>query len=417
MDAKLHTPEGVKDYLPYEAAFKSEVERNIETVFYRYGFLPLISPTFEYMEVFDGNGGLNPKQMYKFIDRDSSLMALRADMTPAIARIAATAYDKKDIPLRFYYFENIFRYNEHYQGKLRESTQAGVELIGINSFDADAEVITVCINSLLSCGLKDFKICIGQVDFFYGILEEGGFNKETCEKIRDYLIKKDYTMIQEIVNKTNASKNIKALFKELPMLIGGKEIIKRARKLVNSEKSISALNDLDNIYQILSEYKVDKFISFDLSIIGLYYYTGIIFRGYTSGTGSSIINGGRYDKLIKNYGADYPAVGFAIKINNLISALENQNIVIHGEKADTLLMYTKEGRATALNTSDELRSQGLNIENSLLGDNLEKNKEYAKSKGMGGILYFLNSEDVKIINLEKDTISDIKISELLKGEA
>ena len=141
MDAKLHTPEGVKDYLPCEAAFKSEVERNIETVFYRYGFLPVSSPTFEYMEVFDGNGGLSPNQMYKFIDRDSSSLALRADMTPVIARIAATAYEKKDIPLRFYYFENVFRHNENYQGKLREFTQAGIELIGVNSYDADAEKI------------------------------------------------------------------------------------------------------------------------------------------------------------------------------------------------------------------------------------------------------------------------------------
>jgi len=417
MDAKLHTPEGVKDYLPCKAAFKTEVERNIETVFYRYGFLPVSSPTFEYMEVFDGNGGLNPKQMYKFIDRDSSMLALRADMTPAIARIAATAYEENDIPLRFYYFENVFRYNEHYQGKLREFTQAGVELIGINSFDADAEVIAVSVNSLLSCGLKDFKICIGQVQFFYGILEEGGFDSETCEKIRKYIIAKDYTAVQKIAEESDASDNIKILFKELPLLIGGRKIIERAKELVNSKKAIDALEDLENIYQILSEYKVENFISFDLSIIGLYYYTGIIFRGYAKGTGSSVINGGRYDKLIKNYGADYPAVGFAIKINNLITALENQNIFVKGEKADTLLMYTAAGRKTALNASDELRSQGLNVENSLFGDDIEKNKEYAKNKGMGGILYFLNSEDVRIINLENNTVSDIKISELLKGEA
>ncbi len=416
MDAKLHTPEGVKDYLPYEAAFKTEIERNIETVFYRYGFLPVSSPTFEYMEVFNGNGGLNPKQMYKFIDRDSSMLVLRADMTPAIARIAATAYEKSDIPLRFYYFENVFRYNEHYQGKLREFTQAGIELIGVNSFDADAEVIAVSVNSLLSCGLKDFKICIGQAQFFYGILEEGGFDKETCEKIRKYTVEKDYSAVQKIVEESDATDNIKNLFKELPLLIGDKKIIERAREFVNSDKARGALDDLENIYQILSEYKVENFISFDLSIIGLYYYTGIIFRGYAKGTGFSIINGGRYDKLLQNYGASSPAVGFAIKINNLLSALESQNIFVKGEKADTLLMYTKEGRATALNASDELRSQGLNIENSLFGDDFEKNKEYAKKKGMGGILYFLNSEDVRIINLEKDTVSDVKISELLKGE-
>jgi len=416
MNAKLHTPEGVKDYLPEEAAFKTEIERHIETVFYRYGFLPISSPTLEYMEVFDGNGGLDSKHMYKFIDRDSSTLALRADMTPAIARIAATAYEKKDIPLRFYYFEKIFRYNEHYQGKLREFTQAGVELIGVNSFDADAEVIAVCVNSLLSCGLKEFKISIGQVQFFYGILDEGGFDKETRSEIRKRLIEKDYTAAKRIVEESNAPDNIKTLFKELPLLIGGKKIIDRARELVNSERAIKALSDLESIYQIISEYKIEKYISFDLSIIGLYYYTGIIFRGYAKGTGSSIINGGRYDKLLENYGADYPAVGFAIKINNLITALESQDIKINGEKPDTLLVYTKDGRKAALETSDELRSHGLNIENSLFGDDIEKNKEYAKSKNMGGILYFLNSEDIRVINLEKNTVTDVKISELLKGE-
>ncbi len=417
MDAKLHTPEGVKDYLPAEAVFKTEIERSIESVFSKYGFLPVSSPTFEYMEVFDGNGGVSPNQMYKFIDRDGALLTLRADMTPPIARIAATAYEEKDIPLRFYYFERVFRYNEHYQGKLRESNQAGIELIGVNSPDADAEAIAVAVNSLKVCGLKSFKLCIGQVQFFNAVLEEGKFDQKTCEKIRNYIIDKEYTAALKIAKEVNAPENIIIFFKELPMLIGGQEIIEKAKSLVNSEKALNALNDLENIYQILSEYKSQQYISFDLSIIGLSYYTGIIFRGYAEGTGFSIINGGRYDKLVENYGADYPAVGFAIKINNLLAALESQNVKVKSKKPDTLLMYTKEGRATAISSSAELRNQGVKIENSLLGDDIEKNKQYAKQKGMGGILYFINSEDVKIINIEQDTVSDIKISELLKGDA
>ncbi len=190
------------------------------------------------MEVFDGNGGLSSKQMYKFIDRDSSMLVLRADMTPAIARIAATAYEKSDVPLRFYYFENVFRYNEHYQGKLREFTQAGIELIGVNSF----------------------KICIGQAQFFYGVLEEGGFDKETCEKIRKYTVKKDYSAVQKIAEESDAPDNIKILFKELPLLIGDKKIVERARELINSDKARGALDDLENVYQILSEYKIENFI-------------------------------------------------------------------------------------------------------------------------------------------------------------
>ncbi len=417
MDPKLHTPEGVKDYLPCEAAFKAEIERHIETVFYRYGFLPVSSPSFEYIEVFDGKGSVNSRQMYKFVDRDSSVLALRSDMTPAIARIAATAFEKKDIPLRFYYFENVFRYNEHYQGKLREFTQAGVELIGINSFDADAEVIAVAVNSLLSTGLKNFNICIGQVQFFYSVLEEAGFDESTCRKIRDYVIQKDYASAEKLAEESHADENIKTLIKELPLFIGGRKIIDRARELVKSEKTLKTLNDLENIYNILSEYKIDQYILFDLSIIGLDYYTGLIFRGYADGTGFSVIDGGRYDKLSQNFGADYPSVGFAIKINNLLNALESQNIKIKGETADTLLVFTKEGRSTAINAADELRSQGLNIENSLFGDDIEKNKVYAKSKNMGGMLYFIDSENVRIYNFEKDDVSEVKISELLKREA
>lgn len=418
IDNKLHTPEGVKDYLPYECSFKTEIEKRIESVFFSYGFSPIKSPTLEYTEVFEEKGSVNSSQMYKFLDRDGSILALRSDMTPPIARISATAYEKGDIPLRLYYVENAFRYNENYQGKLREFTQAGIELIGINSLDSDSEVIAVSINSLLATGLEDFRIDIGQVKFFNAILEEAGFDYETCNKIQNCIIEKDYVSVEKIAESSNIKNNVKELLIQLPLLVGGIEIINKARCLTNSQKALDALIYLENIYSRLNDYGLSKYISFDLSMIGhLGYYTGLIFRGYTYGTGFSIIDGGRYDNLIKNYGADYPSVGFAIKINDLMSALENQKISIPVQSIDTLLVYTEKGRHTALHAADELRiKHGLNIENSLLQDNIEKNIEYAKKRKMGGILYFLDSERVRIINVITNDISEISISELLNSE-
>lgn len=418
IDNKLHTPEGVKDYLPQECAFKTEVERRIETVFNRYGYYPVNSPTFEYMEVFDGKGSLNNRQMYKFIDRDAAILALRSDMTPAIARIAATAYEKEDIPLRFYYIENAFRYNESYQGKLREFTQAGIELIGINSHDCDAEAVAVAINSLLATGLDKFRIDIGQVQFFQGLLEEACFDLETCHKLQECIISKEYTTASEIVNNSSASEHVKEILNQLPFLIGGVEILEKVKELIKSEKALKAIEELECIYDILKGYKLEEYVCFDLSFIGQFdYYTGIIFRGYTKGTGFSIIDGGRYDKLLNNYGADYPAVGFAIKINDLITALEAKNIAFKTEFADTLIAFSAKGRSTALSAGDELRSTGLNIENSLIGSDIKENIEYAKKKKMGGVLYFENEEVVKVINLNDDTENVLNISQLLNKEA
>lgn len=415
---RLHTPEGVKDYLPCECSFKNEAERRIENVFIKYGFNPIKSPMFEYMEVFDGAGSINSRRMYKFIDRDGSILSLRADMTPAIARIAATAYEEKDIPLRFYYIENAFRYNENYQGKLREFTQAGIELIGVNSFDADAEVIAVAINSLLSTGLNDFRIDMGHVQFFEGVLEEAGFDKEICDKIQEFIINKEYTGVEALVKEAEISDSLKEFLTGLPFYIGGYEVLEKIKKLVKNQKAVNAIAELECIYDILKGYKLEKYIRFDFSVVGQFdYYTGIIFRGYTKGTGFSVIDGGRYDKLIKNYGADYPAVGFGIKVNDLISALESQDIKFENEKADTLLVYNAEGRNNALMIADELRTTGLSIENSLLGNDLDKNKEYAKKKGMGGILYFYDENNVKAINLSDDSENDMNISQLLNREA
>lgn len=415
---RLHTPEGVKDYLPEELNYKKEAERRMENVFLKYGFNPISSPMLEYMEVFDGAGSINPKRMYKFIDRDGSILSLRADMTPSIARIAATAYEEDNIPLRFYYIENAFRHNESYQGKLREFTQAGVELIGVNSFDADAEVIAAAVNSIIATGLNCFRIDIGHVQFFDGIFDEAGFDEKTRNKIQHCIIKKEFTAVEELVRDFDISIELKSFLSSLPLYIGGYEVLERVKALVKNEKSLKAIDELESIFDIIKGYKLEEYINFDFSVVGhLDYYTGIIFRGYTKGTGFSIISGGRYDKLIKNYGADYPAVGFGIKVNDLVSALVSQNVKYDAEKADTLLVYGREGRSNALMMADELRSKGLCIENSLFGEDMEKNKAYAEKRNMGGILYFYDSSNVKVINLSDGSENDMDISKLLNREA
>ena len=325
MNYRLHTPEGVKDYLPREYAFKKQIENNIQAVFENYGYCAIDTPTFEFAQVYEGMGGIDSKRMHKLLDRDGSILGLRPDITPAIARIASTAYESGEVPLKFSYTGNCFRYNENYQGKMREFTQSGVELIGVNSVEADTEVLEAAVKALLASGLKDFRIDVGDVAFLQGIIEEAGISAEDAEKIRESIVGKNYVKVSETVNSLDTRDDIKKLFAALPLLIGGIDLLEKLGFSVKNQKSLSALAHLHKIYDILEEKGIEKYISFDFGVVGhLDYYTGIVFRGYAYGSGFSIVDGGRYDNMVKNFGADYPAVGFSININHLMSAISAQ---------------------------------------------------------------------------------------------
>lgn len=393
---KLHTTAGVKDYLPAECALKNEIENKIKNVFDSCGYSCVITPTFEYTEVYEGMGSVDSKRMYKFVDRDGSILALRPDVTPAIARIAATAYDKEELPLRFSYVGNAFRYNENYQGKLREFTQAGAELIGVNSIDADAEIIMMAINSLLAVGIDKFRVDVANVEFLNGVLDEAGLDKELSSAVINSIVDKNYVDVLNLTENTDINDKLKKLFRDLPLLIGDVKVLDEAKTLVNNARSIAAIDYMYNLYSILDGCGYAKYISFDLSVTGNFdYYTGMVFRAYTRGTGFSVIDGGRYDKLVGGYGAAYPAVGLAVKINDIMSVMSAKKV----KNADVLVAYNENGRLAAMKKADELRKNGTAAELSFIGGDKSKNIEYAAKKEIKTLLYFdgESCEEIKAV--------------------
>ncbi len=409
--SKLHTPEGVKDYLPDECILKKNIEDSIAGVFKNYGYLPVTSPTFEYNDVFCGMGGVKDSRVFKFLDRDGALLVLRPDMTPAIARIGATAYSKNDLPLKFYYIESMFRTNENYQGKLREFTQAGIELLGVNSMEADVEVVTCAINSLLAVGVEKFKLDIGHALFLKGVIEEANVSNEISSDIQKNIIKKNYVAVNELAENID-NKNIKYILQELPFLIGDESVIDRVRNKVTNENSLKAINYLGEFYNILKSLGYEKYISFDLGVIGsMDYYTGLIFRGYGKGSGSSILDGGRYDNMVEKFGAEMPAVGFALKVNDLMKIID-----IHNENgSEYLTVYDSKNRIEAFKAANALREKGISVEMSFSGCSVEENIKYAMNKKIPYILYFTGNE-TKIINVSNGNEKTISIADLLAEE-
>ena len=402
---RLHTPEGVKDFRPEEFAYKRAIEKIIETVFISGGYKRVNTPTLEYEEVFTDIGSVSTEEEFKFLSREGDLLVLRADMTPAICRMTAAAYCDDDLPLRFYYVENMFRYNEKNQGKQREMCQAGIELLGVRGIEGDTEVLILAVTSLKNLGVEDFKIDIGHAEFIDGALEEAGVRENDSKKIKEAILDKDYITISEIISKLDIRKEIKDFLENLPLCLGGEEVLVRAEEIFKNKKSRNALKYMRELYRIL------KGVGF---VAQLEYYTGIIFRGYSLGTGYSILSGGRYDRLPASFDRDFSAVGFAVKINELIPVLKNSGITFSGKKADTLLVYTENGRFKALDAGIKLRKSGMNIEN--FYGKIEDALDYARDRGFGGVLYFTNDENVKIYNISENKSAVVDINELTGDE-
>lgn len=413
---KILTPDGFDDCLHINFTHKNNIEVKLHNVFNSYGFNRIKSPALEYIDVFNNKGSMNLKDIFKFIDKDGEILALKPDITPSIARIVANNFNENEIPYRLCYIDNTFAQKRNYHGKAREITQAGVELIGIDSIKSDSEIILLAINSLLEAGLSNFKIEIGNVKFLQGILSDLNLHDDQVEVIQELIIKGDFAQVSNYINSIeNCLEDIYIEFFDNLFLFNGQyELIEKAKKYAKNETSLLALDRLLSIYEFLVDAGVSEYVNFDLSMIGHFdYYTGLIFHGYTKGIEYSIIDGGRYDNLINNFGIDLPAIGFAIKVDGLLSGIYKQNINEFSKNTDTLISYENVGRIFALNTAQELRNDGAVVEFSLF-DQLEQTIEYAKNNNFGGILHFKNDKIVQVIDINGDT-KDVHISELLGG--
>lgn len=360
MNSKLlHTPVGVRDIYNDECYDKLLIQNRIHKIFKEYGYSDIQTPTFEFFDIFNKErGSVASKNMYKFFDREGNTLALRPDMTPSIARASAKYFMDEEMPIRLCYVGNAFINNSEYQGKLKEFTQIGSELLGDNTSDADAEVIAMVIESLLKAGLTEFQIEIGQPEFFKGIVEKAGLDTDTIEELRELLENKKYFGVEDVLAKANVPQEDREVFLKFQEFAGSIEMIKLAKTLNINDKSKAALERLEKLYSILVIYGYEKYISFDLSMLNMYqYYTGIVFKGYTYGTGDAIVTGGRYDNLLGQFGKDFAAIGFAVNLDQLMVALERQHIKLGERDNKKMILYGVENQREAINYTKTLRSE------------------------------------------------------------
>ncbi len=315
----LHTPDGVRDLYGEELEQKMRMMAMIRKTQKDAGYHAIETPTFEYFDVFGNEvGTTTSRELFKFFDHDGNTLVLRPDFTPSIARAVSMYYEGEKRPVRLRYEGHVFVNSNEYQGRLKEQTQMGVELIGKGDAGSDAEVIALTLRSLEKAGLRDVMVSIGEVGFFKSLTDSAGLSEEEVEEIRVKILRKNFYAIDDLLKEKKISAKRRAALTNLPQLFGGAEILKEAEKYALNERAKASVRRLMDIDRILAKEGLSGRISYDFGMLSKYrYYTGIIFYAYTYGSGEAVAKGGRYDGLLRHFGTDEPSVGSVIMIDQV----------------------------------------------------------------------------------------------------
>lgn len=389
----LHTPEGVRDIYGEEYARKLLIEHRLHDTIRLYGYQDIQTPTFEFFDVYSREIGTTPSsQLYKFFDKEGNTLSLRPDFTPSCARCAAKYFMDETRPIRFTYSGNTFTNTSNLQGKLKEVTQLGAELMMEPSVEADAEMISMVIAALKNCGLTDFQITVGEVEYFKGICSQAGLEEDVELNLRDYISAKNYFGAQELLEQQKVRSDYAEVLLRLADTVLGASDLAEAKNCVDNERSLQAIERLEKLYEVLKKYGVEKYVSFDLGLLSKYnYYTGVIFKGYTYGVGDAVVTGGRYDKLLSYFGKNAPAIGFVIVVDDLMEALNRQNLKPRIEADGVLVLYEKGAFDAALLKANQLRMEGIRTELVPVPDSKTGYEGYARGQ-MCGRIYLMKKD-------------------------
>lgn len=413
-------PKGVTDFLPEKAAKIGYIEDKIRKVFELWGFRRLIPPLLEFEEVLSLGMGEEVKgKSFRFDDRQSGkLLVIPPDITPQVARIVATRMHSYPLPHRLYYNGRVLRHAEMQSGRSREIFQSGVELIGLDSPEADAEMIAMAVEVIKGVGFDNFKIDVGQVEYFRGVMAVSGLAHHERVLLQEAIGKKDASSVRDIVDRSKVSDAVKESIVALPRLFGGREVLAEAERFAGNDRSRKALENLSAVLDIVDIYGVRDYLTIDLGEIrGLDYYTGITFEGFVTGLGEEICGGGRYDSLTARFGFPSPATGFAFNILSLLAALEKTPDVEASKTKDFLIFNLKEDRREALGIAKDLRGRGYSVARDIIRRDFDSSLAYAKRMNILRMIVIggdsCAEDEVYVVRVSDNNGSAVKKEELL----
>ncbi len=395
----LLTPEGTRDLLFDECVALRKVEEKLRNVFLSHGYAEVVTPGLEFFDVFSLKSRYFAQEtMYKLTDGKGRLMVLRPDSTMPIARLVGTRLREEAFPLKLFYNQSVYRANPKNSGRDDEFSQCGIEIIGGNVARADIEALSIAVEVMQSLEADDYRFEIGDSAFFALISSKLSLTEEELSEIRILVQNKNYPELKLILSKFGDNVYAKALI-ELPSLFGGIEVFERAERILPDDNTKFVLEKLKSLYNNLCVLGVQDKITVDLGLVSKNenYYTGVVFMGYAEGYGMPVLTGGRYDKLINDFGVDVPATGFAVNLNaaaNTVMRKASEPLV---KRPDVLVFADEENVVNGIIHCRKIISKGL-IADYADFKTLDEAREHAVKRGISR-LDIVTSDGVKTENV------------------
>ena len=377
---KFATTPGTRDVLPPESTRLLDVQGRIRERFELFGFREVLTPVLEYSEVIEEHGLRDVS--YKLFDQDNQMLLLRPEMTTPIARLISQRLAGSPPPHKLSYVLPAYRRASVGRGQSAELYQAGVEVVGSASPREDASTIALLVDVLQSLGLSapsDFAVVLGQSAFYAGYLRH--VVPDAATAVTGALAAKDFVAVDDLAGELPA--DAAAGVRGIPRIVGpagDESLLEEAGRFVVGEQAREALENLREILRHLEAHGALGAVILDFGLSGRHeYYTGAVYEAYAAGLGFTVANGGRYDNLLRRFGKELPATGFAIYLERLLSVLP--------EDSPQPLLVLVGGDVSGIEAVRRLRGNGVPVLH--LSEDLppEAAAEYARSVEAAWISY------------------------------
>lgn len=412
-DNILILPAGVFEMTPARAAFVRHVEDVVLEVFRLWGYQEVRTPSLEFVDTMArGLAGEELDMAFKLVDRGTGkMMLLRSDVTPQVARMASVALSRTPLPLRLCYMADVYRHPDDPSHPRREMIQAGVELLGLDDPQADAEVLAIGVKALQKMGLSGVRMSVGQVQYARGLFEEAALDKSTEDLIVEAACRKDRSEMERILGQTDTSAGIREGILTLTELTGTVDVLDRAYRAAPNDICRSAIDNLRDVLALAVSYGVaSDSLSVDLGELAAFrYHTGPVFTGFVSGAGRAVLKGGRYDNLVGEYGRQAPATGFAIDLLEAVEIVSGHGTV--GTAIDYLMVNRTKDREKGLRISVELRNLSRKVLCLIRNIPDEELGAYVEAHRIGQVL-ILDEDGLSTLDTVNNNKKPCKIEEL-----
>jgi len=356
----LQKPRGTRDFLPDEMEQRREIEGRMREIGRRWGYREICTPEFEELELFtirSGEGII--QEMYVFEDKGGRMMALRPELTAPVLRMYVNEGRTLPKPLRWYYFADCFRYERPQKGRYRQFWQFGVELIGVDSALAEAEIILLAEEILSATGIS-FSIHVGHLALMRSML--GGIPEQEQKRIRMFLDKKDFDGLSEYLS-SKGRDDLSASLIQLASCRNLNDVFTITGDLPEKER-------IEELFSILDKAGITYILDPGIAR-GLDYYTGMVFEIFARnlGTENQVLGGGTYRLAYLFGGEDTPSCGFAIGFDRV---MVSRGPLAPSHRAVAGIAHTPEGREWAITAAREFRAAGIRTELDLSGRTLSQ---------------------------------------------